>query len=59
MRQKKSKNSIINLIVAIISLGLFAVSWLVFKNIKTFDWVILAIGVLDLIGFFYELKKKN
>ena len=52
-----SKNSIIQLIVAIIAFGLFLLSWLVFKNIKISDWVILAVGFLDLIVFFLGLKK--
>ena len=53
-----SKRAIIYLIVAIIAFGLFLVSWLVFKNIKLSDWIILAVGVLDLVVFFLELKKK-
>lgn len=51
-----NKNSIIQLIVAVIA---FVLSWLVFKNIKTSDWVILAVGVLDLIVFFLGLKKNK
>jgi hypothetical protein len=54
-----NKNSIIQLIVAIIAFGLFLVSWLVFKNIKTSDWIILVVGVLDLIVFFLGLKKNK
>jgi hypothetical protein len=54
-----NKNSMIQLIVAIIAFGLFLVSWLVFKNIKTSDWIILAVGVLDLIVFFLGLKKNK
>lgn len=54
-----SKNSMIQLIVAIIAFGLFLLSWLVFKKIKTTDWVILAVGVLDLIVFFLGLKKNK
>lgn len=54
-----NKNSIIQLIVAIVAFGLFLLSWLVFKNIKISDWVILAVGVLDLIVFFLGLKKNK
>ena len=54
-----NKNSIIQLLVAIFAFGLFCLSWLVFKNIKTTDWVILAVGVLDLIVFFMGLKKNK
>ena len=52
-----SKNTIIQLIVAIFALGLFLISWLVFKNIKISDWIILAVGILDLVVFFLQLKK--
>ena len=54
-----NKNSIIQLIVAIIFLGLFLISWLVFNNIKTTDWVSLIVGVLFLIAFFLGLKKNK
>jgi Na+/proline symporter len=53
------RNSIIQLIVAIIFLGLFLISWLVFGNIKTTDWVSLIVGVLFLIAFFLGLKKNK
>ncbi len=53
------RNSIIQLIVAIIFLGLFLISWLVFNNIKTTDWVSLIVGVLFLIVFFLGLKKNK
>ena len=57
---KVSRDSIIQLIVAAIAFCLFLISWLVFKNIKISDWIILAVGVLDLIVFFIGLgKKKN
>lgn len=57
---KMSRNSIIQLIVAAIAFCLFLISWLVFKNIKISDWIILAVGVLDLIVFFIGLgKEKN
>ena len=56
---KMNRNSIIQLIVAIVAFGLFLLSWLVFKNIKISDWVILAVGVLDLIVFFLGLKKNK
>ena len=52
-----SKNSIIQLIVALITLGMFLMAWLVFKNIKATDWLLLAIGILDLITFFMGLGK--
>ena len=54
-----NKDSIIQLIIAVIAFGLFLLSWLVFKNIKTSDWVILVVGVLDLIVFFLRLKKNR
>ena len=54
-----NKDSIIQLLVAIFAFGLFCLSWLVFKNIKTTDWVILAVGVLDLIVFLMGLKKNK
>ncbi len=54
-----NKDSIIQLIVAIVAFGLFLISWLVFKNIKTFDWVILALGVVDLIIFYIGLNKNK
>ncbi len=55
-----SRNSIIQLIVAAFAFCLFLISWLVFKNIKISDWIILAVGVLDLIVFFIGLgKEKN
>ena len=57
--KKMNKNSIIQLIVAIFAFGLFLLSWLVFKNIKISDWVILAVGILDLIVFFLGLKKNK
>ena len=56
---KMSKNSIVQLIIAIIAFGLFLMAWLVFKNIKTSDWIILLVGVLDLIVFFLGLKKNK
>lgn len=54
-----SKNSIIQLVVAIITLGMFLMAWLVFKNIKVTDWLILAVGILDLITFFIGLRKEK
>ena len=39
-----SKKALIVLIVGIIMICLFLVSWLVFKNIKTSDWVALVVG---------------
>ena len=52
-----SKRAIIELIVALISFGLFLISWLVFKNVKFSDWIILIVGCLDLVAFSLELKK--
>ena len=53
------KNSWIQLIVAIVLIGMFMVSWLIFKNIKTSDWVCLVFGILDLIIFVLYLNKKK
>ena len=52
-----SKSAIIELVCAIISFGLFLFSWLVFKNVTTTDWIILLVGVLDVIAFIWQLKK--
>ena len=49
-----SKRAIIELIAAIVLIGLFLISWLVFKNIKLSDWISLLIGVLDLGLFVYD-----
>ena len=54
-----NKNSVIQLLVALFAFGLFLLSWLVFKNIKVSDWIILGVGVLDLIVFFLGLKKNK
>ena len=53
------KNSWIQLIVGIILIGLFMVSWLAFKNIKITDWICLAVGILDLVIFVLYLSKKK
>lgn len=53
------KNSWIQLIIAIVLIGMFMVSWLIFKNIKISDWVCLVIGILDLIIFVLNLNKKK
>lgn len=53
------KNAWIQLIVAIVLIGMFMVSWLIFKNIKTSDWVCLVFGILDLIIFVLYLNKKK
>ncbi len=53
------KNSWITLIVGIILIGFFMVSWLVFKNLKTSDWVALILGILDLIIFALRLNKNK
>lgn len=39
-----SKRSLVELVVGIILVGFFLVSWLVFKNIKTSDWVALLLS---------------
>lgn len=51
------KNAVILLIVSIIAFVLFLVSWLVLKNIKPIDWVVLALGIADLIILFADLEK--
>ena len=53
------KNSWIQLIVGIILIGLFMVSWLAFKNIKITDWNCLAVGILDRVIFGLYLSKKK
>ncbi len=57
--EEMDRNSWIYLIVGIILIGLFMVSWLVFKNIKTTDWVCLALGILDLIMLVFNLNKNK
>ena len=57
--KKMDKNSWIQLIVGIILIGLFMVSWLAFKNIKITDWICLAVGILDLVIFVLYLSKKK
>ncbi len=52
-----SKRALVELIVGIILIVFFLVSWLVFRNIKTSDWVALALGVVDLGIFAYTYKK--
>ena len=52
-----SKRALVELIVGIILIGLFLISWLVFKNIKTSDWIALGIGALDLGLFVYTYFK--
>ena len=52
-----SKRTIIELIVGIVLIGLFLISWLVFKNIKSSDWIALLIGVVNLGLFVYYFKK--
>ncbi len=54
-----NKTSWLELITGIILIVMFLVSWLVFKNIKPFDWVILLLGVLDLISVVAFHKKDN
>ncbi len=56
--KKMNRNLWIQLIATIILIGLFLVSWLVFNNIKTTDWIILALGILNLIFFVIRLKQK-
>ncbi len=52
-----NKKSLIELIAGIVLICLFLISWLVFKNIKPFDWVLLGLGILDLGYFAYTYKK--
>lgn len=54
-----SKTAIVELIVGIILICLFLISWLVFKNIKASDWIALVLGVLDLIIFALTIKKEK
>lgn len=56
--KKMNKNTWILLIVGIILIGLFMISWLVFKNLKVSDWIALGIGILDLVILVISLKKK-
>ena len=58
-RKNKSKTAIVELIVGIILICLFLISWLVFKNIKASDWIALVLGVLDLIIFALTIKKEK
>ncbi len=52
-----SKRAIAELIVGIILVCIFLISWLVFKNIQTSDWIALILGVIDLIIFAYTCVK--
>ncbi len=52
-----SKRALVELIVGIILVCIFLISWLVFKNIKTSDWVALGLGVVDLVCFAYTCIK--
>lgn len=56
--KKMNKNTWILLIVGIILIGLFMISWLVFKNLKVSDWIALGLGILDLVILVISLKKK-
>ena len=49
--------ALVGLIAAIILIGLFLVSWLVFKNIKTSDWIMLFVGIVNLYIFADALKR--
>ena len=51
-----SKSAVVELICAIVAFGFFLISWLVFKNITTTDWIILIVGCLDLVAFYLQLK---
>lgn len=51
-----SKRALVELIVAIFLICIFLISALVFKNIKTSDWIALILGVMDLALFAYTLK---
>ncbi len=52
-----NKRALVELIVGIVLICLFLISWLVFKNIKTSDWIALGLGILDLGLFVYSCKK--
>ncbi len=52
-----SKRALTELIVAIILIGIFLISWLVFDNIKRSDWIALVLGIIDLGIFVYTCKK--
>ena len=52
-------SSVIELIFGIIMICLFLLPWLVFKDIKTADWIALALGVLNLIFFAVSLKNNK
>ncbi len=52
-----SKRALVELIIGIFLICLFLISWLVFKNIKTSDWIALGIGIVDLGLFVYTCKR--
>lgn len=53
------KNGMILLICAVVAFVLFLISWLVFRNVKPADWIILAIGAADLCVYFLIQKKEK
>ena len=58
-RNPMSRNAIIELVAGIILIGLFLIAWLVFKNIKSSDWIALVLGVLDLICFAITVNREK
>ena len=48
--------AMIELIFAIILIGVFMLSLLVFKDIMIIDWIVLAFGVLNL-AYYISMKK--
>ena len=42
----------VQLILGIMVISCFFISWLVFKRIDFWDWIILGLGVSDLVHFF-------
>ena len=47
------------LILGILVISCFFISWLVFKRIDFWDWIILGLGVSDLVHFFSTGKKEE
>ena len=48
--------AVLGLFFAIILLGSFTISWLVFENLMVTDWFVLAMGVLNLAYFILQVK---
>ena len=54
-----NRTAIIWLIAGIIMIGLFMESWLVFNNIRIVDWIVLALGAVNVACFGLSLKMAN